>query len=142
MKSVREPTSYFRELVTQQVEHLPKAEPAWLPPARLRAIRHMQDAELPGPKQEGWRYTSLNPFLEHRFSPCTEDFTALQLEDIEDRLMAGHEDYYRVVLVNGRFAPQLSSLADVPGQVRVAGLRGAIHLNRDTSLQRLGSLGP
>lgn len=140
MNAVREPTDYFRELAAQQTERLLETEPEWLAPTRLRAIQRLQDAALPERKQEGWRYTSLRPFLEHNFAPCLEDFTALELQDIDDYLLPGHEDYHRLVLVNGRFAATLSSLAGVPDGVKVDGLRAAIRRDEDPALQRLGSL--
>ncbi len=140
MKAVQEPTDYFRQLAARQIDRLLAAEPDWFTPTRLGAIRRLQGLELPERRQEGWRYTSLTPFLEHRFAPSAEDFSALELEDIDGHLLAGEDDYHRLVLVNGRFSASLSNLAGLPGGVGVHGLRAAMQADADPALKRLGSL--
>ena len=140
MNEVHEPTGYFRQLAAQQIDRLLAAEPDCFTPTRLGAIRRLQQLDLPERRQEGWRYTSLAPFLEHRFASWVEDFTALELEDIDDHLLAGEDDYHRLVLVNGRFSAPLSNLAGLPQGARVDGLRAAMQGDADPALRRLGSL--
>ncbi len=142
MNAVREPTDYFRGLAAQKIDGLLAKEPDWLTPTRLKAIQRLQDTALPDRKQEGWRYTSLTPFLEHRFAPCAQEFSAPDLAHVEEHLLPGHEDYHRLVLVNGRFAAPLSNLTGLPQGVRVDGLERTIQgqTESEPALHRLGSL--
>jgi len=79
----------------------------WLLPKRKLAAGELLEMPLPERKQEAWRYTSTAFFEEQSFQLAPrEPFRALEISDIEDLLVA--EDTYRMVFVNGHFAPQLS----------------------------------
>lgn len=69
--------------------------------------------ELPDRKQEAWRYTDLTRLYQQIFRIPDEPFDALIESDIEDWVYPVG-DSYRVVLVNGRFNPQLSMLPSDP----------------------------
>ena len=98
------------------------ALPGWLAAERSGALARVSERGVPTAKSEGWRYTGLRNLLEQGFLPVDEPVTALEPYDIEDLLIEGL-DAHRIVLVNGRYAPQLSSQGALPRGVRVGGLR-------------------
>lgn len=103
----------------------------WLDAQRRSALQRATAQGVPTNKDEQWRYTSLRGLQEHAFAAPSEPLTALQLEDIEEALVPGL-DSHRVVLVNGRFAPELSRLDGLPPGVRVAGLAQLIESDPDS----------
>lgn len=96
--------------------------PDWLAERRRAARTRLSARPLPHSKEEGWRYTSLKGLLEQQFTAVDEPLSALQPEDLDAVLIPGF-DAHRVVLVNGRFAPELSALGELPAGARVGGLR-------------------
>ena len=100
-------------------------EPQWLALARADAAARVHTQGAPTSKSEGWRYTGLRALLEQGFTPVDEPLQALLPEDIDDLLVRGL-DSHRVVMVNGRFAPELSDLADLPSGLTVNGLRASL----------------
>ncbi|NEX21250.1 Fe-S cluster assembly protein SufD [Thiorhodococcus mannitoliphagus] len=93
----------------------------WLEARRRTALEQARAQGMPTSKDEHWRYTSLTGLREQAFALPTEPLTALQRDDIEEALIDGL-DSHRVVLVNGRFIPELSPLEALPKGVRIAGL--------------------
>jgi Fe-S cluster assembly protein SufD len=103
----------------------PAGEPDWLTAARRTAAARVAAEGLPTTKSEGWRYTGLRSLLEQGFRPVDEPLGALLPDDIEDVLLPGL-DAHRVVIVNGRFAPQLSVLDGLPAGLRIGGLQATL----------------
>lgn len=110
----------------QQAEGTPAAEQyAWLNQARDTARSALQTLPLPGKKQEAWRYTSIEEILAHKFEPVSDDFDALQTEDIDNWLLP-ETDAYRLVFANGRFVPALRNFDNLPEGVTLGSLRYAL----------------
>ena len=103
----------------------PAAEPGWLAAARAAAAGRVRTQGAPTNKAEGWRYTGLRALLEQGFTPVDEPLEALLAEDIAELQLPGLEAH-RVVIVNGRFAPELSDLTGLPAGLRIAGLRATL----------------
>ena len=93
--------------------------------------------ELPNRKQEGWRYTPLAPILDHQFSAASREEGLLEPEDIAP-LRVTPADHVCVVLLNGFFMPELSTLPTQAG-LEVLDLEQAIQ-NSAAGIERLGSL--
>lgn len=108
----------------------------WLASRRGSARERVRAQGIPSMKQEGWRYTSLKRLIEQGFVPADEPVSALMPENIEDVLIPGL-DAHRVLLVNGRFAPELSDLGDLPGGVRIGGLSQILGSDPDVIRDRL-----
>jgi Fe-S cluster assembly protein SufD len=83
-------------------------EPQWLREIRGEGGRQAGALALPTRQQEDWRYTPTGFFEETVFEPASASFDALQLSDIEE-LLLDQSDHVRLVFVNGRLAPGLSS---------------------------------
>ncbi len=113
--------------------------PAWLEDQRREAMDQLHAHALPSSKDEAWRYTSLKGLLEQEFTRSAETMTALQPEDLEEILIPGLESH-RIVLVNGRYAPELSALGDLPNGVRVSDLSGLLVSDPDALRDRLNQV--
>ncbi len=94
--------------------------PAWWQERRRRALESLQTRPLPHSKEESWRYTSLNALLDQGFTAPVQPFTPPPAE--LDALLIPGLDTHRLVLVNGCFAPELSSSTPLPEAVRIGGL--------------------
>jgi Fe-S cluster assembly protein SufD len=111
----------------------------WLEAQRRNALRQVREQGVPSAKQEEWRYTSLKRLLEQGFAQVDDTLTALQLDDIEELLIPGL-DSHRVVMVNGRYAPSLSALGDLPRGIRVTGLRTLLRSDPDALRDRINGV--
>jgi Fe-S cluster assembly protein SufD len=81
----------------------------WLREIRQDAIERFRELGFPTPRHEEWRFTSVAPIANTPFRLADEDgrsgLTAEQLEPLAFRM----GECARVVFVNGRYAPDLSS---------------------------------
>lgn len=93
--------------------------------------------ELPNRKQEGWRYTPLAPILEYQFTAAIREDGLLEPEDMVS-LRVTPADHVCVVLLNGFFMPELSTLP-VQAGLEVLDLEQAIQ-NSAPGIERLGRL--
>jgi len=112
---------------------------AWLDDKRQAARDQARALGIPVSKQEAWRYTSVKRLVEQGFVPVDESVSALQPEDLEEVLIQGL-DSHRVVLVNGRYLPTLSSPGDLPTGVRIGGLRQILESDPDALRDRLNQV--
>lgn len=94
---------------------------------------------LPSRQQESWRYTPLAPVLDHEFTFALreEGEGLLEPEDIKS-LRVTPTDHPCIVLLNGYFMPELSTLPSEAG-LEVLDLEQAIQTSA-AGIERLGSL--
>ena len=99
-------------------------EPTWLTAVRRDATQWVADHGFPTRKHEDWRYLDLEPLLGLPLSPAGWDgpLPASGLAGLAIPDLGGH----RLVMVNGRFAPELSRLGSLPAGTRVLPLGSAI----------------
>ena len=117
--------------------------PEWLREIREGAIARFAELGFPTMKQEEWRFTSVAPIADQRFmlplahrSPGPPG-TPLGLpapSDIE-RLCVGAGP--RIVFVDGRHAPTLSTPEDLAGGVRAGSLAVALRTDAGGELARV-----
>jgi Fe-S cluster assembly protein SufD len=82
-------------------------EPAWMREDRTRAHAWLQANGLPTARDEAWKYTPLDDILATAFEPApTPPHGHVDVATV-DRL-AGDHGGFRLVFVNGSFAPELS----------------------------------
>ncbi|MBK1701075.1 Fe-S cluster assembly protein SufD [Thiococcus pfennigii] len=115
---------------------LPGADLDWLATARQRALASARALGVPTARHEAWRYTSLKGLIEQAFTPYGAAAPGARPDDLEAHLIAGL-DSHRVVLVDGRFAPGLSDLGDLPAGLRIAGLGQLLSQDPDALQGRL-----
>jgi Fe-S cluster assembly protein SufD len=97
------------------------SEPAWLRERRTAAIARFVEKGLPTGKDEAWRHTPTAPLVRARFEPA--DPVAEPPAGALDGLLRDGFRGARLVFVNGRLAPGLSSLDAGEAGVEVASLR-------------------
>lgn len=92
---------------------------------RSDALAHAQRLGLPNRKSEAWKYTAIEKVLEHDYA-LTADETPLTLaaSDVDEALLP-HLEADVLVLVDGRFQPDLSRIGSLPGGAYVGGLKQA-----------------
>ncbi|MEM7228911.1 MAG: Fe-S cluster assembly protein SufD [Planctomycetota bacterium] len=103
---------------------------------RRRAFEKFESLGMPTLRDEAWRYTSIKAITEATFTaPNTADVTSDEIDAFDFDDVESH----RLVFVNGRYAPGLSSI-DVPEGVTVQSLADAILSMPDELEPHLGSL--
>ncbi len=116
--------------------------PDWLKELREGAIGRFAELGFPTMKQEEWRFTSVAPIADQRFilahapgspGPSGTPVGLPAPSDIE-RLCLGAGP--RVVFVDGRHAPTLSTPADLVGGARAGSLAAALRTDAGGELAR------
>jgi Fe-S cluster assembly protein SufD len=114
--------AYLIELLNQsQALGLQVIDPemvALLNELRDRASQWVKKLTLPTRRDEEWRFTDLSPLVQVNFQTST---TSALPESLLDEF-ALPEAPIRLAFVNGVYAPQLSSLADLPEGLVVSNL--------------------
>jgi Fe-S cluster assembly protein SufD len=82
--------------------------PAWLSPIRERALAAFQAAGFPTTKNEDWHFTNPSAIAEATFAPMHEPAGTIAASQLTP-LLFGETSWPRLVFVNGRFMPSLSS---------------------------------
>ena len=98
--------------------------PEWLPTVRRAAITRFGALGFPTPRNEDWHFTSVAAITESEFHPLSASSGDVNRDDIEPFLFGGRS-WPTFVLVNGRYAPELSSVERAPAGVRVMSLARA-----------------
>ncbi len=99
--------------------------PGWLKGLRRSAFQWVSDQGFPTAKDESWKYTRLAPILEVPFEPA-EPAVSHRLTAGGIEHLAGDLGGARLVVVNGYFAPELSSRKKLPAGVKVMSLAAAL----------------
>jgi Fe-S cluster assembly protein SufD len=100
-------------------------DPGWLRERRAAAFARFVEKGLPTARDEGWRHTPVAPLTKARFEPA--DPSARPDGPLRGTLFRG-EGFRGVelVLVNGRFSPELSTPGAGQAGVEVRSLRGLL----------------
>jgi Fe-S cluster assembly protein SufD len=105
-------------------------QPAWLTGARRAGMARFRELGFPTTRQEAWRFTSVAPIARAAGVRAGRDGAAS--EEARDLLRrVALADVPAVVLLDGRFAPELSSLAGLPPGVVVSDLMSALGSHRE-----------
>lgn len=103
---------------------LPGSGLAWLDAARANALRSFTERGLPDQHNELWKYTALRALLQRGYA-SRDEAAATRAVDASLWRLPG-VDGARVVIVNGVFRADLSSLAALPAGVEVESLATAL----------------
>lgn len=90
-------------------DKLPGSDVPWLQAIRSNALNVLSDQGFPHKKQEDWKYTNVKTIIEQEYFLQITSCVGLMPEDIQHLFLQADENY-RIVFLNGRFAPQLSSI--------------------------------
>ncbi|PSB07269.1 Fe-S cluster assembly protein SufD [filamentous cyanobacterium CCP2] len=106
---------------------------AWLTSLRDRASEQVQSHSFPTTRNEEWRFTDLSPLLEVPFTEVGSRESGVGLDAL-DRFVLPEAVNCRLVFVDGVYAPELSSIADLPDGLTVGALSNLPDLKLDTYL--------
>jgi Fe-S cluster assembly protein SufD len=95
------------------------SDPAWLRTMRRQAIGRFTELGFPTLRQEEWRLTNVAPIVQGSFHWPVGDPDALSSQAIEPYVF---DAAARLVFVDGRFSPRLSSVGELPAGTVVASL--------------------
>ena len=96
----------------------------WVEEQRLKALSQFSEQGFPSSHEEEWRYTNVSAIEKKKFSPTINK--TKNLVDIEWLKLYQLQEAWSVVLVDGHFSAELSSLEDLPVDVLVMGMADAL----------------
>lgn len=111
--AIKESRDVYLEHYREQEQKLAGSSPAWVNRLRSEAIQAFADLGFPSTHLEEWKYTNVAPISGTVFQPAPRERNGrlartLQASPLYDL------DCSRLVFVNGRYAPDLSSLEGLP----------------------------
>jgi Fe-S cluster assembly protein SufD len=107
--------------LTQLIPLTPPANPQ-LQDIRTQASAYLQEETIPTNRDEEWRFTNLAPLLAQTFAAPSTQVPPVNIHG----LVIPEAPDSRLVFVNGIYAPQYSSIANLPAGVFVGNLAAAI----------------
>jgi Fe-S cluster assembly protein SufD len=114
----------------ERLDHqVSREQPAWLAEARRAAIARFSELGFPTTRQEAWRFTSVAPLVERATALATDGLSSIGRDVVHRLTLEGVSGL--IVLVNGRFVPQLSALAGLPAGMVVSSLKAALRSRAD-----------
>jgi Fe-S cluster assembly protein SufD len=121
--------------------------PHWLAPVREKALSRFVEMGWPTMKDEDWRFTNIEPIRTTSFREPDGDGLPEAGAGAEgvgrntvERFAFPGLTCHTLVFVNGRLAPKLNDIRDLPEGVRVARLGDAFASNRDLVAKYLTKL--
>lgn len=101
--------AYLKRLIEQRAEFSVQV-PDWVKGVRDRNLTLIQDQALPTNRNEDWRFTDPSRIYKLPFEPAMGTVTTEQIQPY-----IWPDTAVRLVFVNGMFAPDLSSQAEIAG---------------------------
>ena len=101
--------------------HHLSGEPEWLSAHRRRGLTRFVEQGFPNRRSEAWRYIDLRALEEKPMLPAGALDTVASAARAQLADVAFSEAAYRLVLVDGRYAPELSVVGGLPSGVRLGG---------------------
>jgi Fe-S cluster assembly protein SufD len=105
------------------------SDPSWLRTARRKAAARLGERGFPTLRDEEWRFTPLAPLFQTSFEPAPSAADAPAASLLPPALSFGTPT--RLVFVNGRYAPSLSTVGAMPAGVSVGSLAEALAARPD-----------
>jgi len=128
-------SQYITEYQDVEVS-LPGQQLPWLVLHRSSALQSFSKQGFPSPRQEEWRYTNIAAIEKKLFKPTVGDVAAeIDKDWLKSRQL---EDSWTVVLIDGRFSAEHSSLEGVPDGVIIMNMAEALRSCPERIESRLG----
>ena len=106
------------------VEQRPQGGPRWLQDLRDRGASRFAALGFPTVRDEDWRFTNIAPIASAEFKPTGVDAVHATEDELAGYLYSDAAN--RIVVVNGRFVPELSRAHGLAAGVRVGSLAAAV----------------
>ena len=116
------PAAYLEKFARFEV---PAGQPNWLLPLRRAGLARFSELGLPTLHDEDWRFTNIAAIAKLPFQPGFEGVDVLAADALKDFAFAKQAGS-RLVFVNGHFAPDLSSVSNLPAGVKAGNLAAAL----------------
>ncbi len=120
------------------LEQRPQGGPRWLQDLRDRGASRFAALGFPTVRDEDWRFTNIAPIASAEFRPTGADAVHATEDELAGYLYSDAAN--RIVVVNGRFVPELSRAHALPAGVRVGSLAAAVTEQADVVQRYLGQL--
>jgi Fe-S cluster assembly protein SufD len=120
------------------LEQRPQDGPRWLQDLRARAAGTFADLGFPTTRDEEWRFTSVAPIAGAEFQPAEAADVRVGEADLAGYVFA--DSPHRLVVVNGRFSPELSRIGALPPGVRAGSLAEAVTEHPEAVQRYFGQL--
>jgi Fe-S cluster assembly protein SufD len=120
------------------IEQRPQDGPRWLQDMRARAATTFADLGFPTTRDEEWRFTSVAPIASSEFQPA--DAADVRLDEAELDGFVYADAPNRLVILNGRFSPELSRVGALPKGVRAGSLAAAVTEHPEAVQRYMGQL--
>ena len=118
------------------LEARPRGGARWLQDLRDHAASRFVELGFPTVRDEEWRFTNVAPIASSEFRPAPA--ARLDADALASFLYA--DAPFRVVVVNGRFSPELSRTSGLPKGLRFGSLAAAVTEQADVVARYLGQL--
>ena len=103
---------------------------------RKAAFGKFSDLDFPTTKDEEWKYTSIAPLLEHNFIPSLQK-KSLTKEQVKNFLFEDLDSNV-VIVVNGFYSDELTTLTNIQKEVEVSSIAKAISSDSPLVKEHLG----
>lgn len=120
--------------VAQRFQEANASAPVWLRSLREQGLSELSRRGFPTARSEDWKYTDVAPIVSRPFAPAAAPSKMELKARMEQIALPGP----RLVFVDGRHSPELSSLAGLPAGVTVKPLRQAVREDGDALAAVLG----
>jgi len=120
------------------LEARPQGGPRWLQDLRDRGAARFSALGFPTVRDEEWRFTNISPIANAEFTLANGTATR-----VNDAIVSGFlygDAPHRLVIVNGRFSPELSHVDGLGKGVHVGSLATAVTEQADVVQRYLGRL--
>lgn len=124
MNTAVESTSRYAAEYESIASSLPGQHLPWLTELRTNALSKFSAQGFPSPREEEWKYTNVSAIEKKLFTPLSDtDVSEVDADWLKTYLL---EDAWTVVLVDGRYSAELSSLDGLPDGAVIAGMSEAL----------------
>jgi Fe-S cluster assembly protein SufD len=137
MIDVKEEKNIYLSNFARFEKELPKNGQSWLHKIRRAAFARFSEIGFPGPRDEDWKFTRVDPIAKIPFKPITPHArNGLTMERVEQAAFR-MGSASRLVFVDGRYLPEHSSLRSLPNGTVVSSLAQALESRPDWLEQHL-----
>jgi Fe-S cluster assembly protein SufD len=136
MEAVAEDTGLERTITAEYRERRTEWEPGWVGRIRRAGMERFRETGFPTVREEAWKYTNVAPFVKIPYQPAPRERETFARSPLPLPAGAGAQ----IVVVNGHYAPELSSVGLLTGGLEVASLADTIAARPGVIESRLATI--
>lgn len=111
-------------------------DPEWIANIRADALTSFQKLGLPITRRgnEEYKYTDIRPLVRQGFTAprVTDRDSAVEAANVDlEQLRIGPSEWHRIVIVDGQYAPELSTSNGLPDRVVIGSIAEGVHSEND-----------